>query len=102
MRIMKKLLVLVLTFLVVACAAQKAASDGKIVVTGRITGEGVECLALRGDDGTLYTIGRPANPPAEGQRVRVTGTIAQASICMQGTTINVEKLEVLTGNGGQA
>jgi hypothetical protein len=97
MRIMKKLvLVAVILVSLLGCATQNAApSSGSIVVTGRITDEGVECLALRGDDGKLYTIGRPQNPPATGQRVRVTGTIAEMSICMQGTTISVEKLEVL-------
>lgn len=94
---MKKLLLVALTFvLLTACtAATDTAASGRITVTGTITGEGVECLALRGDDGKLYTLGRPQNPPAAGHRVRVTGTIAETSICMQGTTINVETIEVL-------
>ncbi len=93
---------LTLVPLVTGCAAQTpppptapTTAEGKVVVTGKITDEGVEYLAMRGDDGTLYTLGRPENPPRPGQRVRVTGTIAQASICMQGTTISVEKIEVL-------
>lgn len=102
---MMKLAMFLLTVVpfVTGCAAQSpqppaagsASAEGKIVVTGKITDEGVECLAMRGDDGKLYTLGRPNNPPKAGQRVRVTGTIAQMSICMQGTTIAVEKIELL-------
>jgi hydrogenase maturation factor len=95
---MKKLAIFLLLFAVVACATHNQAPTepgAKIVITGKITDEGVECLAMRSDDGTLYTLGRPQNPPASGQRVRVTGTIAGASFCMQGTTINVETIEVL-------
>ncbi|HEX2834070.1 MAG TPA: DUF5818 domain-containing protein [Thermoanaerobaculia bacterium] len=108
---MRKRLLVALTFVVLAAcsaatdttATDSATTDsattdtttnGRITVTGTISDEGVECLALRGDDGKLYTLGRPRNPPASGQRVRVTGTIAETSICMQGTTINVETIEV--------
>ncbi|HEX7807353.1 MAG TPA: DUF5818 domain-containing protein [Thermoanaerobaculia bacterium] len=98
---MKKLAIFLLLLTIVACATnnnqspQPTEPGSKIVVTGKITDEGVECLAMRSDDGTLYTLGRPENPPASGQRVRVTGTIAGASFCMQGTTINVETIEKL-------
>ena len=58
-----------------------------IRVTGIITNEGVECTALRSDDGRLYTLaGRFRLKP--GTRVRVIGRLAEASFCMQGTTIN--------------
>lgn len=75
--------------------APSTAMPETITVTGTITNEGVECLAMRGDDGKLYTLGRPKNPPAAGQRVRVTGTIAEMSFCMQGTTISVRELTPL-------
>lgn len=69
--------------------------SGAITVTGVITQEGVECLAMRGDDGKLYTLGRPQEQYAPGTRVRVTGTIAEMSFCMQGITINPTKIERL-------
>lgn len=96
-----KTLVLALLFTTLACTPQHATTDTSttttpsnvVVVTGVITDEGVECLAMRGDDGKLYTLGRPANPPAAGTRVRVTGTVAEVSTCMQGITLSVTKLE---------
>ena len=60
-------------------------------VTGTVTDEGVECTALRGDDGRLYTLaGRYRLRP--GMRVRVIGRLAEASSCMQGTTINPRRI----------
>jgi len=65
------------------------AGDG-LRITGTLTGEGVECQALRGDDGRLYTLAGAALEGLEnGDRVTVTGERAELSFCMQGTTINV-------------
>jgi hypothetical protein len=66
--------------------------DPTLSVTGRITGEGVECPALRTDDGDLYTLAGETGRFGEGDRVEVEGTIAEMSICMQGTTIEVENI----------
>jgi hypothetical protein len=67
----------------------------KMVVRGVLTAEGVECQALRGDDGTLYTLAGVAGK-MEGfevdDRVRVEGTVAEMSICQQGTTLDVKKI----------
>ena len=49
-------------------------------VTGRLTNEGVECQAMRGDDGKLYTLTGDLKGFRTGDRVRVTGSIAAASI----------------------
>lgn len=65
-------------------------------IVGTLTDEGVECPAMRGDDGELYTLGpRELIRGEVGDRVRVTGRLAEASICMQGTTLIVESFEVL-------
>jgi hypothetical protein len=70
--------------------------SGTITITGRVTDEGVECLAVRGDDGTLYTLaGGDRGKLRTGARVRITGTIAEMSFCMQGTTINATTVDVL-------
>ena len=61
-----------------------------ITVTGTLSNEGVECPALRGDDGKLYTLSpRAVGGFGPGDRVTVTGTVAEVSTCMQGTTIVV-------------
>ena len=70
-----------------------------MTITGTVTREGVECPAVRGDDGKLYTIvgaGREKLTP--GLKVRITGTIAQVSTCMQGTTIEASKIEVMAAD----
>jgi hypothetical protein len=63
-----------------------------IRVTGVITDEGVECIALRGDDGRLYTLAGNAGGFEPGDRVRVIGRRADVSFCMQGTTIEVRHI----------
>ncbi len=67
-----------------------------MTITGTVTNEGIECPAVRGDDGKLYTVvGKDREKLTAGVRVRITGTIAETSICMQGITINATKIEVL-------
>ena len=75
-------------------AASKAESNGgdRITVVGRLTREGVECQALRGDDGQLYTLlGDIGALPVE-TRVCVTGERLEFSICQQGITIRVQSI----------
>ncbi len=64
-----------------------------VTVTGTLSNEGVECPALRGDDGVLYTL-TPADLGTfgPGDRVTVKGTVAEMSICNQGTTLSVISL----------
>jgi uncharacterized protein YgiM (DUF1202 family) len=66
---------------------------GGIVVTGFLTNEGLECPALRGEDGRLYTLVGNLGMFRPGDRVRVRGPIPQSSICMQGVTIRVSSIE---------
>lgn len=69
-----------------------AHSDGVTRVIGELTDEGVECPALRADDGTLYTLAGDTGPFENGDRVQVEGRVSQMSICMQGTTLEVERI----------
>ena len=62
-------------------------------VTGKLTNEGAECQAMRGDDGKLYSLTGDLKGFRTGDRVKVTGKIAEVSFCMQGTTLGVEKIE---------
>lgn len=65
----------------------------RIEVHGELTDEGVECPALRGPFGTLYTLAVSDLEHGPGTEVMVRGTIAEMSTCMQGTTIAVESVE---------
>lgn len=64
-----------------------------MTVTGKLTNEGAECQAMRGDNGKLYTLTGDLKGFRTGDRVKVTGRIAEASFCMQGATLGVEKIE---------
>jgi hypothetical protein len=95
MRSLSSLLRAVLLALVLpaAAAAEAPAPGAEITVTGMLTDEGVECPALRSDDGRLYTLAtRDLGSFHSGDRVTVEGTVAEVSICMQGTTIEVKAI----------
>lgn len=66
--------------------------DGTLRRTGEVTDEGVECLAFRDADGYLYTLVGQTEGLEPGEEAVIEGTIAEASICMQGTTIVVERV----------
>ena len=68
-------------------------NDASVTVVGRLTNEGVECQALRGDDGHLYTLlgGELGDLPVE-TRVRVIGERLEISSCQQGITIRVRSI----------
>lgn len=75
-------------------AAQETDNASPMIVTGVVTTEGVECPSIRTDDGRLYTLAT-RQKLNKGERVRVTGAIAEMSFCMQGTTLSVTKIERL-------
>ena len=64
----------------------------EVTLSGVITGEGVECPAMRGRDGQLYTLAGNVGDFEPGDRVQVQGRVAEASFCMQGTTIEVRRM----------
>ncbi len=68
-------------------------ADGMVLRRGQLTAEGVECPALRGDDGVLYTLTGSLAEFKAGDEVIVEGRIAETSMCMQGTTIQVVRIE---------
>jgi len=68
-----------------------------VTIEGVLTDEGVTCPALRGDDGELYTLAGDIGDLQPGQRVRVTGEVAEMSMCMQGTTIALHEIAPLAG-----
>ncbi len=68
-------------------------ADGLVLRRGQLTAEGVECPTLRGDDGVLYTLTGDLAEFKAGDEVIVEGTLPEMSICMQGTTIQVVRIE---------
>ena len=66
-----------------------------VTITGRVTDEGIECTAIRGSDGRLYTLAGNADDLRPGDRVEVVGRRAEASFCMQGITLEVRRLRRL-------
>ena len=79
-------------FVLAAAVPSRSATTGRVSVVGTLTSEGVECPALKGDDGVLYTLAlrTPGSLPFPGARLKVEGTVADISICQQGTTIEVD------------
>jgi hypothetical protein len=67
--------------------------DTDVSVVGHLTDEGVECQALRTDDGALYTLAGDVGAFKAGDRVRVDGEIAEMSTCVQGTTLGVRTIQ---------
>ena len=103
---MKLLICAALSLFLAACAANNsaqgetstksdAASTAPMMITGTLTGEGVECPAMRGDDGKLYTLASDQPLPAAGTRVRIEAEAVEVSMCMQGTTVRVIRIEAL-------
>ena len=91
---------LVAALLAAACAQMDVAPPHQdlrpgdaVDVRGQTTDEGVECPAVRGEDGTLYTLAGAPAWVAPGQEVVIRGTIAETAICQQGITISVTHME---------
>lgn len=88
-------------FTVTAAATGVEVPPERAQVTGMLTDEGVECPALRADNGELYTLAGDTGSFTVGDRVTVRGTIAETSICMQGTTIRVTSIRAGGGEQGR-
>jgi len=66
------------------------------VIEGQVS-QGVECPIITADDGTVFSIAGGSDSVTPGTRVRIEGTMAQMSICMQGEgTIEVERVTPLS------
>ena len=66
-----------------------APSDGLMTIRGRLTDEGVECPAMRDEQGILYTLSGDLGSFRPGDQVCVRGRTVEMSICQQGVTIAV-------------
>jgi len=81
--------------LAVPAHAQSRPTGNDISVVGTLTGEGVPCPTMRGDDGRLFSLraGNLLKDFKAGDRVRVEGLVAEMSICQQGITIVLKRIE---------
>ena len=68
--------------------------DGTLTRSGQITDEGGSCLVLRENESDeLYSLTGATDGLEPGDPAVVKGRVAEASICMQGTTIGVTRVE---------
>ena len=79
--------------------ARAGKPKGEVSVRGTLTAEGVECQALRGDDGRLYTLTGHLQGFSVGDQVHVTGTVAERSTCQQGITLTVRLIQLANTQG---
>ena len=61
-------------------------------IQGQLTSDGVECPAMKADNGTTYTLLGDLKGFKAGDRVIVEGTPVEISFCMQGTTLKVVQI----------
>lgn len=71
---------------------EKPEGSPSLTVRGKLTDEGVECPAMRGEDGKLYTLTGDLKGLRPGDEVCVRGRVAEISYCMQGTTLTIEHI----------
>ncbi len=68
-----------------------------VIVTGTVSDSGVECPVVRGSDGKDYSVATNGKiMPKSGTHVRVAGSVAQVSMCQQGTTIRATSIDNLS------
>jgi hypothetical protein len=65
------------------------------------TDEGVECPAVMGDNGGLYTLIGDVSGFEPGDRVELVGTPVEVSVCMQGITLDVQAIQAESVKGQQ-
>jgi hypothetical protein len=63
-----------------------------VTVTGELLSPSATCPRLAGDDGRIYALAGSLRQFDPGDRVRVTGELAEVSICNQRRTISVERI----------
>ena len=65
---------------------------GTVVREGRVTDEGAECLTMRGEYDELYALVGQTTGLSAGEEVRLEASVAESSICAEGTTLNVVRV----------
>ena len=73
---------------------------GNPPIEGVLTNEGVECPALRANDGKLYTLTGDLRGFKPRDRVCIVPNYIQMTYCMQGTTVHVDWIALGPCPGG--
>lgn len=73
-------------------AADPANGNGIIELTGTLIPGGVECQLFQADNGDKYTIVGELKGFKNGDKVSLTGSVAELSHCIQGTTILIKTI----------
>ncbi len=73
-------------------ARAAGAANGEVCLRLRVTDEGVECPALRGADGALYTLAGKTPGLRPGEEVCVCGRFVEISTCQQGKTLVARRI----------
>jgi hypothetical protein len=76
-----------------------ATTDEVLTVVGTLTADGVECPVLTTAEGSIHTLVGGLGSFETGERVRVTGVPVEMSMCMQGETLRVRRIEAAPGGG---
>lgn len=70
------------------------ANGGELIrVDGTLTTEGTDCITMRDQAGTLYTLAGSSPELEVGTSVTVQGRVAAASACAQGTALVVDSIQ---------
>jgi hypothetical protein len=75
------------------------APDGTVIRKGPVTTEGQRCPAMRGETGELYTLSGDYGEVEPGDHVVVQGVLTETSVCGQGATLEVRRIERSPGAG---
>ena len=74
------------------CDHNQTSPGVPVSVRGTLTA-GVECPAMQGTDGKIYTLTGDLKGFKNGDEVCITGRTVEVSTCMQGITIAVENIK---------
>lgn len=69
--------------------------SGQIEIRAEAIAGGVECPIVRGADGQIYSLTQLRAPLEAGDQITVVGEFQRLSMCMQGLTIRVERIEMI-------
>ena len=92
-------MVLAIAIVVLSVYSYAEETNDLIHIRGIVTSEGVECPAIRGDDGKLYTLTGFTEQLYVGDVIEFVGRPVEVSICMQGITLSVVTYKKLAASG---
>ena len=86
-------------FILYTTGYAQVSSEKLVHIKGIVTDEGIECPAVRAEDGKLYTLTGFSEKLYVGDVLEIVGKPVEVSICMQGITISVKAYKKLAQSG---